>query len=104
MKMAKATRNEIEQVIRLSHLTEAVCRPKNFESSEFPTDTGRAEYFDENDPKDLRKFYERVKELSSGLMRVAFGYQVLVDSICNPSETVLAWKPGVVVPEEKTRL
>ena len=99
MKMIKATENEIEKAIQLARLTESVCRPKNFESRHFPKESNEVEYFDENDPEDLRKFYERVKMLSCGLMRVTFGYQALVEEVCDPSKAVLDWRPGITAPK-----
>jgi len=98
MKMAKATDQEIDGAIRLARLTESVCRPKNFVSPQFSTDEKESEYFDEDDPKDLRKFYDRVKTLSGGLMRVTMGYQVLVTNMCDPSKDTIEWRPATMTP------
>ena len=86
MKMSKASREEIENAIALAQLTESVCSPRSYESPHFP-ETGDA--FDANKEEDLKKFYLEVKRLSCGLMRVAFGYEVLVENCCCPNAKTL---------------
>lgn len=92
MNMAKASQEEIDRAIELTHYLQATADVRNYETPYFP-DTD--EPFDDEDPKDLRKFYDEVRRLCPGLMRVTFGFQVLVDNACDPNEDTLTWKPGI---------
>jgi hypothetical protein len=97
MKMAKASPVEIKAALELSQLTESVCHPRAFCQPQFPdTDDKEGEWFDEHNPKDLREFLWRVRSLSAGLVRVVFGFQVLVDNCCDPEKDVLDWKPELM--------
>lgn len=98
IKMAKAKTSEVDNAIKLAHLTDAVCNCRPFEYPEFPVeDDGDTPYvFDVEDPASLRMFYDRVSKLSNGLMRVAFGYFVLIDNCCDPTKDVLELKPEVM--------
>ncbi len=42
-----------------------------------------------------------LKRLCPGLMRVVFGFQVLVDNVCDPSSETLDWKPELLALREK---
>ena len=102
IKMAKAKASEIDDAIKLAHLTDAVCNCRSYEYPEFPpeSDDVLPESFDVESAKDLRKFYDRVSKLSNGLMRVAFGYGVLLDNVCDPAKDILELKPGLVTFDE----
>lgn len=100
MTMAKASQQEIDNAIQLANLTDAACNPRHFEQPHFPNGEADNTPFDEDCIEDLQEFYRRVKSLSKGLMRVAFGYQVLVDNACDPDKDVLTWKQGVIIPKD----
>jgi hypothetical protein len=103
IKMAKASVKEIDDAIKLANLTDAVCNCRPHEYPEFPfeSDDVLPESFDVDNAKDLRKFYDRVSKLSNGLMRVAFGYGVLVYNVCDPTKDVLELKPEVMSFDEE---
>jgi hypothetical protein len=105
IKMAKASVTEIDNAIKMAHLTDAVCNCRSYEYPEFPaeSDDQLPENFNVDSAADLRKFYDRVSKLSTGLMRVAFGYGVLVDNCCDPMKDVLEFKPGTVTFDEVDR-
>ncbi len=106
IKMSKASVKEIDDAIKLANLTDAVCNYRSYEYPEFPpeSDDQLPENFNVDSAADLRKFYDRVSKLSTGLMRVAFGYGVLVDNCCDPTKDVLEHKPGVVTFDEVDRI
>ena len=98
--MAKASPEEIDRAIELAHLFQATCDRRAFEPGHWPP-TG--DPFDETEPHDLEAFYEECKRLAPGLMRVAFGYQVLVDNACDPDADTLEWKPGLFEQNSQAR-
>lgn len=102
MKMAKASEKEINDAIELAQLTDACCNVRSFCDPMFPgeNESDPVKGFDKENPVDLRKFYDHVSKLSSGLMRVAFGYGVLVDNVCDPAMDILELKPGLVTFDE----
>ena len=74
MKVAKASREEQEQVLRfVQKLEDEIKYPEM-------SDTQLAEFV-----------RETLDDLN--LFRVAFGYMVLVDNCCDPSADALEWKP-----------
>lgn len=96
MKMAKASEAEIHAVIDLAKVVESVCHPRRFEMPRFPdTDDDEGKPFDDTNLSDLRAFYLLVKEYSEGLQRVAFGYSVMFDNACDPSQDTLEFKPEI---------
>lgn len=90
MKLAKASDDEIKRAIKLAQFLEATCDVRNFEQPSFPEDDT---LLDEDSLEDLQRFYKGVKELCPGLLRVVFGYQVLLDNCCDPAADTLEWKP-----------
>jgi hypothetical protein len=105
IKMAKAKASTIDNAIKLAQLTDSVCNCRSYEYPEFPpeSDDQLPENFDVDSAADLRKFYDRVSKLSTGLMLVAFGYGVLVDNCCDPTKDTLEHKPGAVTLDDEDR-
>lgn len=95
MKMAKASQDEIDRMIKLAHFLEATASERPHDIPYFP-DNDEWEWFDEENKEHLRRFYDRVKELCPGMMRVTFGFQVLVDNCCDPDADTLEWKPELL--------
>ena len=109
MKMAKASPEEIENALNLAELLRELCDPRNFEMPRWPDSDGdihgkAGEVFDEDDTDDLRLFYEAVKALAPGAMRVAFGYQVLVDNLCDSEKEYLDLKPEIQEAQIKAEI
>ncbi|GEM_PF-2551488 len=97
LRMQKATAKEQEDAFKLARLCESVCDPGHWVLPRFPdTEEEPGEIFDEDNFDDLKQFYEMVKALCPGLMRVAWGYQVLVDNVCDPEKSYLEYKPELL--------
>ena len=95
--MAKASQEEIDRAIELTHFLQSICDVRNFETPRWPkTD----EWFDPESTDDLKRFYNEVQRLCPGLMRVTYGFQVLVDNACDPDADTLEWKPGITLPTQ----
>lgn len=94
MKMAKASQEEMDRAMKLVRLLESTIDTRPFDTPQFPgTDEAEGDYFDEDDSDDLKKLVAQIRELCPGLMRVVFGFHVLVDNCCDPTSDTLAWKP-----------
>lgn len=91
LKMAKASPSEIDSAIELGLLFQATVDRRRFSTPEID-----GVLYDEDDEEYTRKFYEKCKELAPGLMRVVFGYQVLVDNCCDKSADHLRWHPEIM--------
>lgn len=86
MKMAKASKEEVNRAIELANFLQGTADTRRYESPRWP-DTD--EIIDLESAEDLARFYNEVKKLCPGLMRVAFGYQVLIDNVCDDGSGVL---------------
>ncbi|MCK4793049.1 MAG: hypothetical protein KAV87_55480 [Desulfobacteraceae bacterium] len=90
LRMAIASPKEIDRSFDLARLFEETvdrrwhCLP-NIDGNDY----------NEDEEVYLRKFYEKCKELSPGLMRVVFGYQVLLDNCCDKTADHLTLHPGM---------
>lgn len=94
MKMAKASQSEMDRAMKLVHLLGATIDTRPFDRPQFlDTDEEEGAPFDEDDLDDLKKLVAQIRELCPGLMRVVFGFHVLVDNCCDPTSGTLAWKP-----------
>lgn len=94
MRMAKASQEEMDRAMKLVRLLESTIDTRPFDTPQFPdTDEEEGAYFDEDDRADLKKLVAQIRELCPGLMRVVFGFHVLVDNCCDPASDTLAWKP-----------
>lgn len=84
----------MDRAIKLVHLLGATIDTRPFDHPQFPdTDEEEGAEFDEDDRDDLKKLVAQIRELCPGLMRVVFGFHVLVDNCCDPAADTLAWKP-----------
>lgn len=45
--------------------------------------------------KDILKFVHHNWRRMLGYERVVFGYEILVDNVCDPDKTYLDWRPDV---------
>ena len=78
MKMAKASSEEIQQVIDFAN--------KIMQEQDFP----------EMSNEELGKFVRKAPPLS----RIIFGYEILVNNCCDQSSRTLEWRQDIVLLEE----
>lgn len=90
LKMAIASPDEIDRSFELARLFEETVDRRWYASPEIEGET----YY-EDDEEYLEKFYEECKRLAPGLMRVVFGYQVLLDTCCDKTLDHLDWHPEI---------
>lgn len=100
MKMAKATKEDIEAALLLNGILDDVDDgrfPRGVTDEEAETERD-PEHFDENDSDHLKFFYERVmhcvRSRPSGIARVIWGFATIVDNnILDPDKNVLELHP-----------
>ena len=108
MKMAKATKNDINAAMLLLGMMNDVFEidqyPRGLDG-EFSEDD--PDYFDEDNDDHLRAFYRRLREVfrqqPGGMNRVIFGMEVLLNPknrIVDPDQDVLAFHPLITWKDE----
>lgn len=90
LRMAIASPKEIDGSFDLARLFKETVDRRLWSSPEID-----GKEYDEDDQEYLQKFYEKCKELSPGLMRVVFGYQVLLDNCCDKTADHLTFRPDI---------
>jgi len=97
MKMAKASKVECNNAFQLSRLIDGVCGARGFEVPSFPdTDDEAGAEFDRESLEDLQKFHDQVQGLCGGLMRVVWGYEIMLDNVIDPELSHLELKPEIL--------
>lgn len=98
MKMAKATPDDIQRVIDFFRFIEEFMDYGAYTPESEEVEEDSVDLTDEQFVEHLRKLWGRrfgPVKVDAAWSRVVFGFQVLLDNVCDPEADTLEWKPEI---------